>query len=130
MGLTMFCRHPESEKETPLPQSCAYCAASTVGIAEKDLPELVWQVFKMRSRSYGGRGCDSCGGIDEPYMLRNEMWRAVKQKGDRFLCLKCVEHRYGRALSEGNFSSAMINFGPIFGLDIRTYLKKKAAGNI
>jgi hypothetical protein len=54
-------------------------------------------------------------------MIKNNLWNKVS-KGDRFLCLGCVESRLGRSLALNDFIKAPINYG-VFAFDVRNYVK-------
>lgn len=58
---------------------------------------------------YGGR-CKCCGELNEPYMIHNELWKAV-DGGKGLICLLCVEDRLGRPLTLNDFTQAPINYG-------------------
>lgn len=108
------------------------------------------EYLKVRDRSYG-QDCTCCGGINQPYMVKNSLWKEVFPKGLKpesryrrnhetdklelvsgtgfFVCIACFESRLGRDLIVDDFSDAPINFG-IFGFDCRVYCalpRKEAA---
>lgn len=74
--------------------------------------------------SYGGP-CYDCDGINQPFMLTNEVWNSITDDYDcrAFICLECCAKRLKRPLELKDFSSAPINYG-IFGFDVRNYLKR------
>lgn len=59
-----------------------------------------------------GNACDSCGGLNEPYMLKHELWsRVAKGNPKACICLSCVERKIKRSLVDGDFLDAPINNG-------------------
>lgn len=76
---------------------------------------------------YGNTKCDQCKGPNDPYMIQFELWQSIS-KGDKFLCLGCVEERLGRHLEFKDFiqendkgSPLPINFG-YFGFNCLSYV--------
>jgi hypothetical protein len=50
------------------------------------------------------------GGLDEWYMVHNELWAAAGMTPDGgCLCIECLERRLGRQLNRDDFTSAPIN---------------------
>jgi hypothetical protein len=129
--VTPFCRHGEKGESKPWPSACAYCASAKAGIPPDQLQEVAWLVYQQFGRSYGGHGCEACGKRDEPYMLKNHLWKRVtKGTGEKYLCLACVESRLGTPLELSHFTPYMINYGMLPGFDVRTYLQKKTEGTV
>lgn len=96
------------------------------------------------SQPYGDN-CFSCGGFNNPYMLKNSLWKELVpeakvmsskwhrdasgelvREGGCFICLSCIEKRLGRGLKESDFleSKPPINYG-VFGFDCSIYCKLK-----
>ena len=57
--------------------------------------------------------CDGCGDFNNPYMLKNPVWRQIMPSKRGFLCLGCVAERLGRPLTLLDFTETPIN-RPIF----------------
>ena len=79
-------------------------------------------VFVLNALCYG-ESCSSCGGINEPYMIKHNLWKRVsKSKPESCICLCCTERKLRRALQEQDFLIAPINFG-IFAFHQENWLK-------
>ena len=63
--------------------------------------------------------CLDCGsntapggdGLDEYYMIENEVWCSVNPSGEGMLCVGCLEDRLGRKLSPEDFTDCPLNKG-------------------
>lgn len=77
-------------------------------------PDFMAKVLKRKCRKFIRQysddvfHCQCCGGLNDQYMVSNKMWAQVN-KGERFLCLDCVESRLGRFLTIEDFTPAKIN---------------------
>lgn len=94
------------------------------GVPAPKLLETARGFYATRKpKPYSRKGCDDCGGVDEPYLVKNHVWQKSK-KGKGFLCLSCLEHRIGRLLTLKDFhETAPISWG-IFGFDVRFRYEK------
>lgn len=102
-------------------------------------------VYLQANTNPYGDNCFSCGGVNNPFMLKTSLWEElvpeskhmkskfyrnksgeVVREGGCFLCLKCVELRLDRPLVEDDFHELKppINYG-IFGFDCRVFTKLK-----
>ncbi len=62
--------------------------------------------------------CESCGNYGYGYMLDHDLWKEVS-RGQRFLCMLCVEDRLGRPLRTEDFDFMWaINQPILYAVDI------------
>lgn len=117
--MTSLCRHDDK----PYCGYCIYCELDGLGIKEDQLEKAQMYLYSVHKKSYGGGGCDKCKGIDEPYMLKDWVWKQVNKKYKGFLCLSCVENKLVRYLTLNDFKEVPINFGGLNSFDVRSWLK-------
>lgn len=67
--------------------------------------------------------CDSCGLEGHYYMVQDHIWEAVAYGAD-MLCLGCVEHQLGRALTADDFTDCPLNQVIIWALTRETAEKR------
>lgn len=119
--MTKFCVHPNTF-------DCIHCVLGSRGVKEEDILGLASAWYLKNMKPYAG-GCHHCGGLDEPYMLNNKLWKQVNGRSKGILCLSCAQMKLGRTIVLADFTAdAPINFG-CMGFDCRTYVipHKKAA---
>lgn len=111
---TKFCKHPDV-------YPCIYCMLAQLKAKQKDWTKIAYGFYQTQKKSYSRHGCDRCGGIDEPYMLRDDIWKIAAINNENYLCLNCVKLRVG-ALKLNYFRDVPINFGSML-FDVRAYLR-------
>lgn len=75
-------------------------------------PLTITETINVMNQLCYGSACEACGGVNEPFMLKHELWKRVaKGNTEACICLCCVERKLRRALNDGDFLDAPINVG-------------------
>ena len=73
-------------------------------------------------KTWYGENCKECKGLNEPYVVKDTIWKKAGLTPRGFVCISCLESKLKRKLKLSDFIDAPINKG-IFGFEAEAYIK-------
>lgn len=114
--------------ETNHPYPCIYCRLQDIKCPEDKQIKIAHYFWQDNKKSYSGKGCGCCKEIDEPYCIKDKVWRKEAKMKKGFLCLKCLQNKINRKITLNDFDMNIpINQGT-FMFCIRAYIKYEVIG--